>query len=307
MDKQPPSQDRRYRGPLGSSDNLLAVGQPRPAARPSAPKLRPTIPELSLMSHVIIVSGGGRGLGLCQAGALLESGATVYALDLQPAPSDAFKEVQAKAHKFGTALHYRKVDVQDSALLNQTIEAIATKEGRIDGLIAAAGIQQEVSALQLKAEDANKMFAVNMTGVLMTAQAVAKQIIRLDRGQQKKKGGSLILIASMSGTIANRDLSCAAYNSSKAGIQQMARSLAAEWGMHGIRVNSISPGYIVTEMVLELFKKFPERRAKWAGENMLGRLSKPEDFRGAAVFLLSEASGFVTGADLRMDGGHCAW
>ena len=88
---------------------------------------------------------------------------------------------------------------------------------------------------------------------------------------------------------------------------QLGRNLASEWGEHGIRVNTISPGYIVTAMVEELFKQFPERRVEWATQNMLGRLSSPREYRGAAVFLISSASSFMTGSDLRMDGGHAAW
>ena len=88
---------------------------------------------------------------------------------------------------------------------------------------------------------------------------------------------------------------------------QLARNLASEWGEFGIRVNTISPGYIVTAMTEELFKRFPERRTDWASQNMLGKLSRPEDFRGAAVFCLSDASKFMTGADLRIDGGHASW
>lgn len=88
---------------------------------------------------------------------------------------------------------------------------------------------------------------------------------------------------------------------------QLGRNLAMEWGSHGIRVNTISPGYIVTEMVQRLFVEFPEREAEWPKHNMLGTLSRPEDYRGAAVFLLSDASRFMTGADLRIDGGHAAW
>jgi NAD(P)-dependent dehydrogenase (short-subunit alcohol dehydrogenase family) len=102
-------------------------------------------------------------------------------------------------------------------------------------------------------------------------------------------------------------LICAAYNTSKAGVLQLARNLAAEWGQYGIRVNTISPGYIVTDMVEQLFVKFPERRHQWGTENMLGRLSTPNEYRGAAVFLVSDASSFMTGSDLRMDGGHVAW
>lgn len=98
-----------------------------------------------------------------------------------------------------------------------------------------------------------------------------------------------------------------AYNASKAGVLQLARNLAMEWGPYGIRVNTISPGYIVTSMTAPLFEQFPERKEDWPKQNMLGRLSYPQEYRGAAVFLLSEASSFMTGTDLRMDGGHTAW
>jgi NAD(P)-dependent dehydrogenase (short-subunit alcohol dehydrogenase family) len=98
----------------------------------------------------------------------------------------------------GTSLQYRQVDVRDVPSLNQIVEEIANTHGRLDGLIAAAGIQQETPALEYTAEDANRMFEVNITGVMMTAQAAAKQMIRFGNG------GSIVLIASMSGTIANR-------------------------------------------------------------------------------------------------------
>lgn len=105
----------------------------------------------------------------------------------------------------------------------------------------------------------------------------------------------------------NQGLICPAYNASKAGVLQLARNLASEWGQHGIRVNTISPGYIVTAMVEELFVRYPERRTEWPKQNMLNRLSTPQEYRGAAVFLMSDASSFMTGSDLRMDGGHSSW
>lgn len=87
----------------------------------------------------------------------------------------------------------------------------------------------------------------------------------------------------------------------------MGRSLAAEWGAYGIRVNTLSPGYILTQMLRNLFDDYPERQDVWPKENMLGRFSTPNEFRGAAIFLLSDASSFMTGSDLRIDGGHTAW
>ncbi|KAF2755023.1 NAD(P)-binding protein [Pseudovirgaria hyperparasitica] len=260
------------------------------------------LPEFNLTKKVVLVTGAARGLGLVQAEALLEAGATVYALDRLSEPSELFAPIAERAAKeLGTSLHYTQIDTRDVAALHAIIADIGAKEGRMDGLIAAAGIQQETPALEYSAEDANRMFQVNITGTMMTAQAVAKQMIKFGNG------GSMAFIASMSGSVANRGLICSAYNASKAGVIQLGRNLASEWGEHGIRVNTISPGYIVTQMVEELFKEYPERRETWPTQNMLGKLSKPEEYRGAAVFLLSDASSFMTGADLRIDGGHTAW
>ncbi|KAI7028100.1 NAD(P)-binding protein [Hortaea werneckii] len=239
------------------------------------------LPEFNLHDKVVLVTGAARGLGLVQAEALLEAGATVYALDRLPEPSPDFYRVQQRAaEELGNTLHYRQIDVRDVPQLNEIIRNISETHGHLDGLVAAA---------------------VNVTGVFMTAQAVAREMIRWGNG------GSIAMIASMSGTIANRGLICPAYNASKAAVLQLGRNLAAEWGHHNIRVNTISPGYIVTAMVEALFDQYPERRRDWPTQNMLGRLSKPEEYRGAGVFLISDASSFMTGSDLRMDGGHAAW
>ncbi|RPA97216.1 NAD(P)-binding protein [Choiromyces venosus 120613-1] len=260
------------------------------------------LPEFNLVDRVVLISGGARGLGLTQAEALLEAGAKVYALDRLEKPSPAFYEAQARAiDNLGTSLHYKQIDVRDEVKLHETVQAIADENGRLDGLIAAAGINEEHTALEYTAADFNKMMEINVTGAFLTAQAAARQMVKLG------KGGSIVMIASMSGTIANRGLICPAYNASKSAVLQLGRNLAAEWGPYGIRVNTISPGYIVTAMVEELFTKFPERREDWPKQNMLGRLSKPQEYRGAAIFLLSDASSFMTGADLIMDGGHHSW
>ncbi|KAL8827836.1 MAG: hypothetical protein Q9170_006855 [Blastenia crenularia] len=260
------------------------------------------MPEFNLTDRVILVSGAAQGLGLTQTEALLEAGATVYALDRKLEPTLDFYRVQQRAaEELGNTLYYRQIDVRDVEGLNKIVADIGDKHGRLDGLIAAAGIQQETPALDYTAKDANMMFEINVTGVFMTAQAVAKQMIKFGNG------GSIAMIASMSAHIANRGLICPAYNASKAGVLQLAKNLASEWGRYGIRVNTISPGYIVTAMVEELFKLYPERREDWPKQNMLGKLSRPEDFRGAAVFLMSPASAYMTAADMRIDGGHAAW
>ncbi|KAI5304109.1 hypothetical protein KEM56_006841 [Ascosphaera pollenicola] len=260
------------------------------------------IPEFSLAGKVILVTGGARGLGLTVAEAILEAGAKVYALDRLPEPAPDFYRLQKRAtQELGTDIHYVQVDVRDAENLHEIVGGIADKEGRMDGLLAAAGVQQETSALDYTAKDSNTMLEINITGVLMAAQAVAKQMIRLGNG------GSIAMIASMSGSIANKGLISPVYNASKAGVLQLSRNLASEWGQYGIRVNTISPGYIVTSMVEKLFDEFPERKVEWPKQNMLGRLSSPEEYRGATVFLLSDASSFMTGGDVRMDGGHSSW
>ncbi|KAH6634197.1 hypothetical protein B0J18DRAFT_11424 [Chaetomium sp. MPI-SDFR-AT-0129] len=264
----------------------------------------PSLPEFSLQDRVIVVSGAARGLGLTQAEALLEAGAVVHAIDRLPEPdkdSDFARVAKRATDELNSRLVYHRVDVREQAALGEIIGGIAEKEGGINGLIAAAGIQQETPALEYTAEDADRMLSVNVTGAFMTAQAVAREMVK------RKQKGSLVMIASMSGTVANRGLICPAYNASKAAVIQLGRNLASEWGEHGIRVNTISPGYIVTAMTAGLFEAFPERRTSWPDANMLKRLSYPEEYRGAAVFLLSDASSFMTGADLRIDGGHCAW
>lgn len=142
----------------------------------------------------------------------------------------------------------------------------------------------------------------------MTAQAVARQYLRLkESAPEAHRTCSMAFIASMSASVANRGLMCPAYNASKAGVLQLARNLASEWGLHGIRVNTISPGYIVTAMVEALFKTHPERRTEWGGQNMLGRVSMPEEYRSLAIYLMGDGSSFMTGSDLKCDGGHTAW
>ena len=166
------------------------------------------LPEFNLTDRVVLVSGAARGLGLTQAEALLEAGATVYALDRLPEPSPDFYRVQKRAaEELGTTFYYRQIDVRDVDNLNKVVESIGESHGRLDGLIAAAGIQQETPALEYTARDANMMFEINITGVFMTAQAVAKQMIKYGNG------GSIAFIASMSAHVANRVWSWSGCNS----------------------------------------------------------------------------------------------
>lgn len=226
----------------------------------------------------------------------------MYCLDWLEKPDDEFEAAQNRANPdFGGSLHYDRIDVRDTENLDKVIGEIAAKHKRMDGLIAAAGIQQVTAATEYKVEDVCKMMDINYTGVFMTAAAVARRM--MEYGCK----GSMILVASMSGFIANKGLITPVYNSSKAAVIQCAKNLAMEWGPKGIRVNALCPGHIVTPMVKKNFEEDPSLKERWEKENFLGRLSTPEEFRGAALFLLSDASSFMTGNSLVIDGGHTAW
>ncbi|KAF2036475.1 NAD(P)-binding protein [Setomelanomma holmii] len=238
-----------------------------------------------------------------------EAGGIVHCLDCAAEPPRTFEEAEARIRgRSDGDLRYHQVDVTNNEALEDCVAGIAAEKRRLDGLIAAAGIQQVTPALDFKKEDIMKMLEVNYTGVFLSARACARQMMKY-----KVQGGSICLIASMSGTIANRGFIAPVYNSSKAAVVQLARNLAMEWGRTnadgsgGIRVNSLSPGHIVTPMVEENFRRGEADREEWENNSMLGRLSTPEEYKAAGLFLLSRASSYMTAHDMKMDGGTTAW
>ncbi|TKX21719.1 D-arabinitol 2-dehydrogenase-like protein 3 [Elsinoe australis] len=265
-------------------------------------------PAFDLRGNVFVVTGAAGGIGLTMAEALTEAGATVYCLDRAQTPHKDFFEAKDRVKpQYGGSLHYQQVNVTDTDSLNAVISSIADKHRRLDGAIAAAAIQQVTPALDYKPSDVSRMLDVNYTGVYMTATAAARVMMKY------KCHGSICLVASMSGLVANKGLLSSVYNSSKAAVIQLARNLAMEWGRPrpdgsgGIRVNALSPGHTLTPMVRENLRVDPDLLPLWEKENFLGRIADPEEFKGAAVFLLSRASSFMTGNNLVIDGGHTAW
>ncbi|EED17666.1 oxidoreductase, short chain dehydrogenase/reductase family [Talaromyces stipitatus ATCC 10500] len=265
-----------------------------------------TVPNmLSLRGKTIAITGGARGLGMAVAYAVVESGGHVACLDLLPAPSESeWAGLQKLCKPRNLTATYAKCDVTSEAEMEEVINAIE-QNGIENGapfydMVACAGIQQKVPALDYNSQDFERILRVNVTGAFITAKWTARKLV------EKRRPGSIVLIASMSGNIANRGLTCSAYNSSKSAVQQMCRSLAQEWGQYGIRINTLSPGYIRTDMTNQLLAAEPEVEKIWMAGALLGRLATPDEFKAPAIFLLSEGSSFMTGADLRVDGGHCA-
>lgn len=254
------------------------------------------------------MTGGAQGLGLALAEALVEAGGKVYCLDRSEQASADWEKAKSRVvPEWGGSLNYRQQDVTDDAGLNDLMGEIAKEHNGLDGVIAAAGIQQISPALEYSVSDVEKMLSVNYTGVLRTATAAARQMFKY------KSRGSICLIASISGMEANKGLVSPVYNSTKAAVIQLARNLAMEWspikkdGTGGIRINCISPGHILTPMVAKNFEEVPGLREEWEREIMMGRLAEVHEFKGAALFLLGSASSYMTGSNLVIDGGHSSW
>ncbi|KAK0258120.1 hypothetical protein LTS09_006860 [Friedmanniomyces endolithicus] len=274
---------------LAKYPTAIAQRLPDSEAQHSPHRLR----EFELNGRVYVVTGGAQGLGLTLAEALVEAGGKVYCLDIQKEPTAPFYETQGR----------------NAEQVDSVIAEIAAEHSRLDGLIAAAGIQYVKPALEYPPDRIQHMMNTNFGGVFLSAVSCARQMIKY------KSPGAMVLVGSMSGLNANKGFTSSVYNSSKAAVIQLGRNLAMEWGKvidtgggkRAIRVNVLCPGNIITPMVLKNFEDDPGLRKIWEENNMLGRISEMKEYRGAALFMLSDASSFMTGSHIIIDGGYTAW
>ncbi|EXK84854.1 gluconate 5-dehydrogenase [Fusarium oxysporum f. sp. raphani 54005] len=242
-----------------------------------------------------IVTGGAGDIGPVACRALLEHGLQGLAIfDLHPDAGQ--KAVTSLQSDFPEAkITFTKVDVTDSKSVTAAVANAEQVIGPINICLCFAGIAFAAHALDITPQQFKTMFDVNTTGAFLVAQAVAKSIT------SKGTGGSIILMASISAHIVNFPQPQVHYNAAKAAIISMKSSLAAEWAVHGIRVNSISPGYMDT--ILNEGDGLAEHRAIWAKRTPYGRMGNPEELTGAVVLLASKAGSYITGADILVDGG----
>ncbi|KAH8806081.1 3-oxoacyl-reductase [Xylogone sp. PMI_703] len=251
--------------------------------------------KFSLAGRTALVTGGARGCGLAFAEGLAEAGADVAIFDVIP-PSPAFHEI---SKKFGVKTGHYTVDVSSISSLEQGFAQFKKDfEGKLDICVPCAGINRNLGFLDTSYEEHQKLIGVNVIGVYHTAQLAAKQMIK--NGTKK---GSIVLVASIASYMAIRSQMSSAYCGTKGAVRAMCPAIAAELNKYGIRVNSISPGYVRTEMTAP----FPHLLESWKDEIMNGRVAEPDDIKSGCVFLASDASSYMTGQDLCIDGGVTKW
>jgi NAD(P)-dependent dehydrogenase (short-subunit alcohol dehydrogenase family) len=245
--------------------------------------------------RVALVTGGASGIGTAIAVGIAESGGAVGLVDR---PGADFSAAVAAIEAAGGRAVVLEADVTEDGGMRAAVTALERQLGPLSAAVNAAGIANAAPAETMARDQWQRVLDVDLTGVFLSCQAEGEAMIR-------NGGGSIVNIASMSGRIANRGLDQVHYNSAKAAVIHLSASLATEWAEHSIRVNSLSPGYTATPMNTR--PEMVDRMRMFAESVPMQRVAEPQEMAGPAVFLLSGAASYVTGTDLLVDGGTCAW
>lgn len=253
--------------------------------------------KFDLTGRRAVVTGGATGIGAACADALSEAGAHVVIADLDAAGAAAKAASLVAA---GRSAEGRALDVTDSAAIEALAEALEAAGG-VDILVNNAGIVQSNTPAET-CSDAHwrRHMAVNLDGVFFCARSFGKRM--LARG-----AGTIVNMGSMSGLIVNRPQEQSFYNASKAGVHHLTKSLAAEWGGRGVRVNAVAPTVIRTELVSRVLNEIPEMERIWLDMTPMGRLGQPDEIASVVLFLASDASSLMTGAVVSADAGYTCW
>lgn len=244
-----------------------------------------------LTGRTALITGSVRGIGFSLAEGLGEAGATVIVNGRQqPAVDEAVARLRAKGYRAQGAVF----DVADEAAVIAAFEAFDKEGVEVDILINNAGIQFRKPMVELELKDWQRVLDTNLTAAFIVGRETAKRMIARGRG------GKIINIASLVSEAARATV--APYTAAKGGIKMLTRSMAAEWAKFNIQANSIGPGYILTEMNTALIDN-PEFDAWVKASNPAGRWGKPEELVGTAVYLASDASNYVNGQIIYVDGG----
>jgi NAD(P)-dependent dehydrogenase (short-subunit alcohol dehydrogenase family) len=244
--------------------------------------------RFGLDGKVAVVTGGNRGLGEAWVRSLADVGATVVIAARDDERS------RTVAEKFDGGVDTVRLDVRDADDVRHAADTIVDRHGRVDVLVNNAGACIHRPALEVTDDEWSQVIDVNLNGLWRCSQAFGREMVA-------NGGGVIVNIGSISAQIVNRPQMQPAYNASKAAVHQLTKSLAAEWAPHGVRVNALAPGYTKTEMAAV---DQPEFRARWIEDAPMQRYALPDELGPALVFLASDASSFMTGATLVVDGGY---
>lgn len=248
----------------------------------------------SLEGKLAIVTGSARGIGQAYALGLAKAGASLVLVDLL---EDHLQDT-AKMIKEATGREAKTygVDVTDSSSINQMVSEIIAEFGKIDILVNNAGINAPKPFLEVTEEDWTKIVSVNLNSQFLMSSAVVKEMV-------KRNYGKIINMASVGGFMALSDT--APYNASKGGVLQLTKTMAADLSQYKLNINAICPGFIDTGL-LKPSKEREERLDKVISNTPLSRLGSPDDLVGACIFLASDASNYMTGTQIVVDGGMSA-
>jgi NAD(P)-dependent dehydrogenase (short-subunit alcohol dehydrogenase family) len=249
--------------------------------------------KYDLKGRLAVVTGGGQAIGLACVEALAEAGARVVIADYnEKVAEDGRDAMKAKGYACDVAV----VDVTDA----KGIEALADKLGKVDILVNNAGIaRSEIPAEKMEDERWLNVLDVNLNGTFWCCRSFGKRMLSAGKG-------AIVNVGSMSGFIVNRPQEQSHYNASKAAVHHLTKSLAAEWGARGVRVNAVAPTYINTPLNA-FVKSKPEMYSAWIGGTPMARMGEVDEVASAVLFLASDAASLMTGSIVLVDGGYVCW
>ncbi|MCD7107870.1 SDR family oxidoreductase [Rhizobium sp. DKSPLA3] len=251
--------------------------------------------DFRLDSKVAVVTGAARGIGRAVAERLAAAGAHVVIADRDDAEAALTSAAIVRSGGTASAL---PLDVTDRDQIAAAVEHLAATHGRIDVLVNNAGIVRNAPAIEMSPDDWQSVIDIDLGGVFHCSQAFGRRMIA-------DGGGAIVNISSICGEVAVYPQPQVSYNAAKAGVNLLTKSLAVEWAKQGVRVNAVAPGYVGTELTLR-----GRSNADWFGTWMrmtpMGRLGEPREIANAVLFLAADASSYITGTVLTVDGGYTA-